>query len=440
MILHIFMLSYRLLWVLLLPVVLVYLKRRGRKDSLYGQHIAERFGFYDRPLPQNPIWVHAVSLGELRSGVAFIRAAIDSGEKVLVTNFTPAGRRETERQFGVEIEAGQLAVSWVPFDMGWCHRRLIKACRPKICLPLEVEVWPAMIDATRKAGVPLFLCNAQYASKPLARDSRGLRIRQKVIARCAGAFVKSDVQKARFESVGLQNVFVTGELRFDQPIARELTDAAAKRRPEFNANGRKIITIASGVEAEESTYTQMIRTLRDQALDRAVPKPLFVYVPRAPERFAAIAADLQDAGLSVACRSTRFGVGAEGFAAPATEWDDSIDVLVGDSFGEMYFYLSLADKVVVGGGFTERGAHNIIEPLAVGKPAYVGPYTWTIEFPFVEAEAAGVATSFASPEAMLQELACPDQTSPETLSAFVSQHRGASQRTLNKIHEVLAGS
>ncbi|MCP4819325.1 MAG: 3-deoxy-D-manno-octulosonic acid transferase, partial [Shimia sp.] len=105
--------------------------------------------------------------------------------------------------------------------------------------------------------------------------------------------------------------------------------------------------------------------------------------------------------------------------------------------GEMYFYLSLADKVIIGAGFSERGAHNIIEPLSVGKPVYVGPYTWTIEFPFLEAQEAKVARSFQTPEAMQAELAKKNVVAPETLLKFVALHRGASVRTLEALNEVV---
>jgi 3-deoxy-D-manno-octulosonic-acid transferase len=63
----------------------------------------------------------------------------------------------------------------------------------------------------------------------------------------------------------------------------------------------------------------------------------------------------------------------------------------------MYFYLALADRVVTGGGFTPHGAHNIIEPLALGKPVIVGPAIHTIEYPAAEAIAAGVCFHAETP-------------------------------------------
>ena len=431
------MIFYRLLWVPALPLLMIYLLLRGRKDPRYLRHLPERFGLYRTALPKGAIWYHAVSLGEVRSALGLIRMTLARGDKVVLTNFTPAGREEAERQFANEIEAGDVAVVWVPLDMFWCLRRFYRAARPRFGMTLEVEIWPAMVASARKAGVPLYLCNAQYASRPMARDARGLRIRQRLIASVAGAFVKSDLQKERFASVGTQNITVTGELRFDQPIPPALLSAAEAVRPGLAVDGRNVITLASGVAGEEEVYRDLILTVQAAAMAEGQSAPLFIYVPRAPERFEAVCSMLREAGLKLQRRSEAFGAGPEGLTVWDRAWALDTEVLVGDSLGEMYFYLALADQVIVGGGFTPAGAHNIIEPLALGKAPVTGPQTWPIEFPFVEAEAAGVAQSCATPAAMAAALWPPRPVSKTQVARFMAQHQGASARTLAAMDEIL---
>jgi 3-deoxy-D-manno-octulosonic-acid transferase len=432
-ILRLFLLFYRLAWLVLTPLVLAYLWHRGRKDADYRRFLPERFGHYGRPLPQDVIWIHAVSLGEMRSATALVRALITRGEKVVLTHFTPAGRRESQRLFGPEIASGQVTVVWVPLDMFWCYRRFFRACRPRIGLTLEVEIWPAMIFAARSAGVPLYLCNGIYGTRSLARDSRGLRLRQRVIAGLAGAFVKSDLQAARFARTGLRNITVTGELRFDQPIPPDQIRAAAALAPALRHGGREVITIASGVEGEEALFTQVIRQTRSQPPGRKAP--LFVYVPRAPERFDAVAEGLRAAGLAVLRRSAALDAGLS--PLEPLEPLDGADVLLGDSLGEMFFYLALCDRAVVGGGFTPRGAHNIIEALMLGKPVVTGPHTWTIEYPFAEAEAAGIAQSLSDGPALLAALCAPAPDNRAAITAFLAEHAGASARTLAEVDRII---
>ena len=105
--------AYEGLWLILIPLVWLYLRKRGRRDPLYAQHISERFGHAQTPLT-GAIWVHAVSLGEMRSATPLIRALLTRGDRVITTHFTPAGRREAMREFSAQITAGQLQSLWVP--------------------------------------------------------------------------------------------------------------------------------------------------------------------------------------------------------------------------------------------------------------------------------------------------------------------------------------
>jgi 3-deoxy-D-manno-octulosonic-acid transferase len=148
--LWLFLRLWSALWHLGLPIVLIYLWKRGRKDPLYRQHLAERFGRYGRGLPGS-VWIHAVSLGELRSAVPLIRALLDRGETVVTTHFTPAGRREAERVFAFEIAAGRLVSVWVPLETSWAYAGFFRTFRPKLGLVMEIEIWPRMIFASRRA-------------------------------------------------------------------------------------------------------------------------------------------------------------------------------------------------------------------------------------------------------------------------------------------------
>jgi 3-deoxy-D-manno-octulosonic-acid transferase len=272
---------------------LAYLYRRARKDALYGQHLPERFGRYAQRI-QGAVWVHAVSLGEVRSAVPLVRGLLDTGESVVITHFTPAGRRATLAAFGPEIVAGRVAAVWVPFELKWCFAGFFRAFRPKLGLVMEIEIWPRMVWAARAAGVPLYMCNAQYPLDSMARDAK-FPLRPAVMRRFAGAFVKSDLQAQRFAAIGVPNITVTGELRFDQPIASQHMAAAAALRPALPAPA---LAFASVTEAEESLFIDTAAALRT-----GPNPPLIIFIPRAPERFDAVAQALAARGLTVQRRS-----------------------------------------------------------------------------------------------------------------------------------------
>lgn len=419
--LWLFLPLYTALWHLGLPFALIYLWWRGRKDSLYAGHIGERFGRYPQRMA-GAVWVHAVSLGEVRSAVPLIEAFLARGDRVVVTHFTPAGRRETERVLARQIAGGRVAAVWVPFEASWAYAGFFRAFAPRLGLVMEIEHWPRMILSARASGVPLYPCNAQYPAASFAADRDRRRWRFEVIGRYAGALAKSDIHAARFRACGLTQVAVTGETRFDQPIPAAQVSAGKTVRDAM-AQGRRVVTIASAVEGEDETYINAIRILRS-SLQESHEDALIVYVPRRPERFAEVGALLAAAGLRVVARSASL----DDRLSPRGPLPDS-DVLLGDSLGEMYFYLAMADRVVVGGGFTPRGAHNIIEPLALGKPVLTGPVTWVIEYPFEEARAAGVAEAVPDAAALAAAL-LKDAAQPDAITNFFTAHSGAVRRTL----------
>ncbi|MFN3662734.1 3-deoxy-D-manno-octulosonic acid transferase [Yoonia sp.] len=417
------LIAYALAWWVLLPLVIIYLRLRARKDPDYGLHLAERFGLV-RAVLRHPVWVHAVSLGEMRSATPLIRALLAQGESVVTTHFTPAGRREALREFAPEIAAGRVQVVWVPFDMGFAYRGFLRSFVPKYGLVMEIEIWPRMIMSARARDVPLFMCNAQYPQKSFDKDMSGWGLRAALTGGFAGGFVKSTLQAGRFAAAGMRNIHVTGELRFDQPIPQAQLIAAENLRQRLS-KGRPTFTLTSVVEGEDAVYIDIIRQSRDA---------FFVYVPRAPERFDQVAGMLADAGLRFARRSDVLDSALSAAALP------DIDVLLGDSMGEMYFYLALCDRAIVGGGFVTKGAHNIIEPLALRKPVIVGPHIWTIAYPAVEAIAAGVCHHVQNAAELHAAVTSPVDVSEARIAAFYAQHAGAVERTLAALPQALANA
>jgi 3-deoxy-D-manno-octulosonic-acid transferase len=419
--LRLFFAAYSLLWAVILPLVLVYFHRRGRKDPLYARHLAERFGAVPAPL-QGAVWVHTVSLGEFRSAVPLLKALLARGERLHITCMTPAGRREAEMVLAGQIASGQAIVTWLPLDMAWTCRRFLKAAQPKAGILMEMEFWPRLIETADRMGVPVFFGNAQYPEKTFQRDNRITRPLGRAMALAAGAMVKSDMQKERFSARGVAPVHVTGELRFDQPVPDHLVRAGLALRQSIHATARPVVTIASAIEGEDELLAAAIR-----ATHELQPEILFVYVPRAPERFDTVAAILEDAGLSVLRRSQALGPDL----GPQGDLPDDVQVLLGDSMGEMYAYLAMADRVIVGGGFVPKGAHNISEAFALSKPVWVGAHIWTIEYPAQEALAAGVLQILPNdPSQIAAAITTGPAASEEEVRAFFAEHTGALDKTI----------
>lgn len=438
---RLFLIGYAVLWAITLPLVLLYLLWRSRRDPLYRRHIAERFGTYPAHSGET-VWVHAVSLGEMRSAGPLIAELLERGETVVTTHFTPAGRKAATALFPSEVAKGRLVALYVPFEYDWVYRRFFRRFRPKYGLVMEIEMWPRMIASARKDRVPLFMCNGQYPEKSFNRDTDRTALRGELARGFAGLMIKSETHAERFRALGATNIAVTGELRFDQPIPPHLLTAAEAFSKAADMADRPVVCTASSVQGEDEQYLQAYKTVQDRAGKAGLPKPLFIHVPRAPERFALIGDMLEAAGQNVLRRSKALN-SALGLL-PDTSVAEA-DILLGDSLGEMYFYLALSDITVVGGGFVAKGAHNVIEPLALQKPVLVGPHIWTIEYPAVEAMAAGVLTRVETIDELADALfdglySKQAVKAKQRLKQFYAEHSGATQRTLEALPGLIEGA
>jgi 3-deoxy-D-manno-octulosonic-acid transferase len=445
--------TYRVAWILGLPLALAWLWQRGRREPAYRQHLDERSGAVAQR-EDRPVWMHVASLGELRGAAPLIRALCRARVPVRVTTLTAAGRSAAGQLAAEDACGGRLDVTYAPLELQVCVGRFIGRTRPRCVLMVENDSWPVLLVQARRAGLPLALVNAQYSERSLRRD-RGLwGFRYHLFAAYDLVLAKSERHAARFRAAGSAEVAVVGETRFEVPLPEAQLCAAAglAARWGLGSGHRPVFAVASAVQGEETLWLDALQALRERCRAAGHPKPLFVLVPRSPQRFDAVAQALEARGWRIArrsrfldehlqVRSTPLGAGQAGSGmAPAgcREEPEAAppDLLLGDSLGEMFFYLALADVVAVGGSFLPVGSHNVNEPLALGRPVVVGPVTWTIEFPAVEALQAGVLHQVADPQAMVERvlelLVSGDraEAARRAAAAFCKSHRGAVARHL----------
>ena len=161
------------------------------------------------------------------------------------------------------------------------------------------------------------------------------------------------------------------------------------------------------------------------------PQVQWLVVPRHPQRFAEVRAQIEAAGLRVACRSAWS-------AAPAPA-----DVWLGDSMGEMPLYYGMAHAALLGGSFEPLGGQNLIEAAACGCPVVMGPHTFNFAEAADNAERAGAAqraTDMQQGVSMAVALAADADRRTRTQEqavAFSAEHRGAAQATARAVVELM---
>jgi len=422
-------LLYSFLWWLAMPLVLGRLWWRGRKEPGYRRHLGERFGYYG-PTPgpdqqlRRTIMVHAVSVGETRAAEPLVEALLRAWPdcRILLTHMTPTGRATGKALFGKHGE--RVIQSFLPYDTGFMVGCFLRHFSPSVCILMETEVWPNLVQGCEDHGVPVALVNARLSERSLRRGQRFGGIMMEAARGITLAAAQTEADAERIASLGAPNVAVTGSIKFDVVPPEAALQTGAMLRSHFAR--RPVLLCASTREGEEAQILDAYRALADKP-----PGMLLLLVPRHPQRFDEVARLAGERGLSLARRSDiPEQVGA--------------DVLLGDSMGEMFAYFAACDCAFIGGSLLPLGGQNLIEACAVGKPVLVGEHTFNFLQATEEAVAAGAALRVPDAAALMGEAvrllsddAARSRMSEHALS-FAKRHRGATLRTVELLRQLIA--
>jgi 3-deoxy-D-manno-octulosonic-acid transferase len=418
---------YSVMWWLALPLVLTRLWLRGRKEPGYRQHWGERLGFYGAAAvdtsPAAPVlWVHAVSVGETRAAEPLVDALLAAypGSRIILTHMTPTGRATGKALFGKH--GARLVQSYLPYDTGFMVGRFLKHFKPGVCILMETEVWPNLIAVCAERKVPVMLANARLSERSLRKAQRLGSLMLNAARGISLVAAQTEADAQRVSSLGVQRVEVTGSIKFDVVVPEAALAIGAALRAAIGA--RPVMLCASTREGEEALILEAFQQSRT-----ALPvDALLLIVPRHPQRFDEVEKMIAARGLDVQRRSK---LALDGGAMAA-----GMDVLLGDSMGEMFAYYAACDVAFVGGSLLPLGGQNLIEPAALGKPVLIGPHTFNFALVTEDALAAGGAQRVADAAELMLAAAMllGDATARNAMGrnalAFANQHRGATQRTL----------
>lgn len=414
---------YSLMLWLLLPTIFLRLLWRARKQPEYLHHIAERFGFYTRPCDKPVIWLHAVSVGETRAAQSLITKlqTVYPNHQILLTHTTPTGRATSEQLYGESV-----VCAYLPYDYPFAVTLFLRHFKPQLGILMETEIWFNLVRACRQYNTPLLLLNARMSEKSAKGYARFSQLTSAALTNLASIAAQTTDDAVRLTQLGAKNVSVMGNLKFDiDPPAAMLT-LGKQFRQQFGA-ARKIFLVASTREGEESLILNALQPLN--FLDS-----LLVIVPRHPQRFADVVQLLEQRNISYQRRSENRPVSNE------------VQVMLGDSMGEMFAYYAAADIAFIGGSLLPYGGQNLIEACAVGTPVLVGLHTYNFAEVTRLAVSKGAAIQVNNTDGLVEKLRILLNNS-NSLAAmrqqsgvFVNANRGATDKALEIIASKMPAS
>ncbi|MBP0438632.1 lipid IV(A) 3-deoxy-D-manno-octulosonic acid transferase [Tianweitania sediminis] len=331
------------------PLVGPYIALRASRGKEDRQRRGERYGRASEPRPEGPlVWIHAASVGETGAVLPLIGRLLRLGIRIVLTTGTVTSARIVAERLGDRV-----IHQYVPLDLRPAVNRFLDHWKPDLAIFAESEIWPTTILSLGRRRVPQVLVNGRLSDRSFEAWKKRPHLAEALFENFAHVAAQSGLDGERFLALGARPVTVSGNLKLETDLPPY--DAAIHARLMKEIGGRPVWAAVSTHDGEEMIAAEVHRLLKNRHDD-----VLTVIVPRHAERGDALASDLSKRGLKVARQSLGDTV------------QPDVDVLLGDTMGDMGLYLRLSGIAFVGRSLTGSGGQNPIEPALLDTAVLAG--------------------------------------------------------------------
>ena len=339
------MLFYRLLILIFSPIFLGHIiwKAVSNKQSRY---FWQRLGFHYSALPENCLWFHCASVGEVNTLLPLLKNLHSKSDQLnfIITTNTITGSKIVKQQ-----KLNYLFHSYLPFDWSFSVNRFLSTANPAALYVLETEIWPNLFSLCHNKGISIHVINARLSSKTTTAKPWVKSLLKTALLKVDAISARSEQEAQAYELLGADKnkISTVGNLK----LTTALNSDQSTEDNNFSIN-REYVLVASTHDDEESQIYAIWKKLNREEL--------LIIAPRHPERAASIIKKLNCDKLSIRSKKQ-----------PIT---DKTGVFLLDTVGELKNYFKNAKLVIMGGSFTAIGGHNILEPASYNSAIITGPH------------------------------------------------------------------
>jgi 3-deoxy-D-manno-octulosonic-acid transferase len=334
------------------PALRVMLRRRVARGKEIAARLPEREAIDTAPRPEGRlIWLHAASLGETVSILPVLAALAREPGSILLTTGTVTSQRLLAQRLPDLGLADRVTHRFIPLDVPAWGARFLDHWRPDAAAFVESEIWPNILAAAARRGVPLMLINARLSARSLARWQMAPRTARAVLAWFAAIHPQSTLDGDRFAQLGAPRVLPAGNLKLAAP--------PLPADPQALSHLSSLIGGPAWVAASLHRGEDEMILAAHRRLAATHPGLLTIIVPRHPDRGEAVAALAGGAPRRSRNEPPPRGGG----------------IWIADTVGELGLVYRLAPLAFVGGSLVRHGGQNPAEPARLGRAVAVGPHT-----------------------------------------------------------------
>ena len=292
------------------------------------------------------IWIHAASLGEYEQGLPILEKLKSDFAKyrILLTFFSPSGYEVKKDATPADL------VFYLPLDTPGNARRFLEKVRPKMAIFIKYEIWPNYFRKMYEMQIPIVMASARFRKKQIFFKWYGSFMR-KTLNLVHHFYVQDETSANLLDSIGIGQVSVSGDTRFDRVIKIASQDNHLLFMQHFK-QGQFCLVAGSTWPQDEDILVKYINQAPDNL--KVVLVPHDIDEPSCDDLLRRIR--------KRAVRFTRMNL----------EEIHEYQVLLVDKVGLLTRIYSYADTAYIGGGFM-TGLHNTLEPAVFGIPVVIGP-------------------------------------------------------------------
>lgn len=351
--------AYNLVLLLISPLAVMYIIWGLIISDRSRRGMGERLGFIARRKVAGEgrrLWLHAVSVGETMAAKPIWEAML---QRFPHCRFFHSTTTDTGQAQAVRAVSDRGTLLYFPFDFLPCVWLALRRVRPELLVLLETELWPNMLAVARLMGVKVIVVNGRISERSLRGGKRLGPVYRWMTGNVDRFCMQSEEDARRIILLGADpaTVVVVGNSKFDQVAAAITpTEREALRQALGIAPEDAVVLAGSTHPGEEEIVFSAFRQFVG-----AVPRARLVLAPRDISRAERLEEMAAASGLT-AVRRTAIRAGC------------TAQVMILDTIGELMRAYALGTSAFVGGSLVNLGGHNILEPLASGRPAIFGPH------------------------------------------------------------------
>lgn len=293
------------------------------------------------------IWFHAASLGEYEQGLPVMEKIKERfpSHKIVLTFFSPSGYEVRKNNTIADVTV------YLPLDTKSNAKKFVATVHPELVFFIKYEYWPNYLNELKKAEIKTYLISGILRENQAFFKWYG-GFYQNALKTFDYFFVQNESSKKLLQSLGHQNVKISGDTRFDRVVSILQRDNSLHFIEDFK-DKKKLVVIGSSWPKDESLLVNFI--------NQADENVKFIIAPHIIK--AEQIAELKNAITKKVVL----------FSEMENKHLATFQVFIIDTIGILTKIYSYADIAYVGGGFVKKGLHNILEPATFGIPILIGP-------------------------------------------------------------------